>query len=329
MNVRHRIMPGLLVAALAGSALAVALAAPAHAAERQYLPTDLGSLGGDTTAVALNEAGVVVGTSAGHAFRWQNGQLTDLGTLGGDTSRAAAVNENGVVAGTSTDADGRDHAVIWRGARIVDLGLGTAVGINDRGQVIGDRTTATGTRRVLWHQGIATDLGPVPEGTYTYGINNRGDIIGTFPEPPGQPCGCTASAGIVHNRRLTTFGSFAPSTFNPASRPLGYNNKGDVVGLAAIEDGLSRPFRWHNGTLTQLPILGGYEGAAFGVNDSGLAVGRAQTDRQFPFAVPVTWTGSVVNDLTDQGLDWADSPAGVNNHGQIITNRDGRAYLYR
>lgn len=316
--------------------------------------TDLGTLGGATTAVALNEAGVVVGTSGDHAFRWQDGRLTDLGTLGGATSSAVGVYESGVIAGTSTDTLGRSHAVIWRGGGIVDLSFGTAAGINDLGQVIGERVVAVGPRRLiwvdgklidlgdtgsaafatlrlLWHDGRTTYLGRVPDGTYTYGINNRGDIIGTFPEPPGQPCGCTSSAGIKHDGQVTTFGSFGRSGYSPASRPLGYNNAGDVVGLAAINGSESRPFRWHDGTLTELPILGGYEGAAFGVNDTGLAVGYAQTNLWFPGVVPATWTGSVVNDLTDQGFDWTDTPAGVNNAGQIITNRVGAglAYLYR
>jgi hypothetical protein len=63
-----RIMPATLAAVLT-----VLIATPAHAAERQYVRTDLGTLdGGFTWAVALNEAGVVVGLSGEHAFRWQN-----------------------------------------------------------------------------------------------------------------------------------------------------------------------------------------------------------------------------------------------------------------
>src|SRR6185503_13442543 len=60
---------------------------PAYAA---YTLTDLGTLGGSSSqAVAINEAGQIIGQSylAGdaeqHAFVWQGGVMTDLGTLGG------------------------------------------------------------------------------------------------------------------------------------------------------------------------------------------------------------------------------------------------------
>jgi probable HAF family extracellular repeat protein len=84
---------------------------------RQIL--DLGALGaGYSDARGVNNRGWVVGESeqAGggrtHAFLWRKGRMIDLGTLiggGGGSSTASAVNDRGVIAGTS---DGR--AVIWR-----------------------------------------------------------------------------------------------------------------------------------------------------------------------------------------------------------------------
>ena len=58
---------------------------------------DLGTLGGIiSAALAVNEASQVVGdaftaTGATHAFLWENGVMTDLGTLGGSQSRAFAL----------------------------------------------------------------------------------------------------------------------------------------------------------------------------------------------------------------------------------------------
>ena len=53
--------------------------------------TDLGNLGGsDTRALAINNSGQVVGsartTTETHAFVWENGAMTDLGTLYGGLS---------------------------------------------------------------------------------------------------------------------------------------------------------------------------------------------------------------------------------------------------
>ena len=65
-------------------------------------------------------------TSAGflHAFLWDRGQMTDLGTLGGESSYATAINDGGVVVGFSQIAHSRNsHAFIWRkGSGMKDLG---------------------------------------------------------------------------------------------------------------------------------------------------------------------------------------------------------------
>jgi probable HAF family extracellular repeat protein len=80
--------------------------------------TDLGTLGGvGSMAAGLNNDDAIVGGSgtgggAFHAFYWQDGVMTDLGTLSG-RSEAVAVNAGGQVIGTSTTAAGESHAVLW------------------------------------------------------------------------------------------------------------------------------------------------------------------------------------------------------------------------
>jgi probable HAF family extracellular repeat protein len=130
--------------------------------------TDLGTLGRtytDSSAVAINGRGQIVGTSATgdggigkrHLVLWWNGKITDLGTLGGGFDEAVAINEHGQVIGNSVPAGGAVvHAFVWQNGKITDLGtLGgqesDASAINERDQIVGVSNTRSGTRHaVLW-----------------------------------------------------------------------------------------------------------------------------------------------------------------------------------
>ncbi len=97
-----------------------------------------------------------VGRERPRAFVWQDGIAQDLGALGGDgaASQALAINAAGVVVGTSGRArEGRPgaylpRAFVWQGGVMHDLNerlvagaadwvLRSAVGINAHGQIVG------------------------------------------------------------------------------------------------------------------------------------------------------------------------------------------------
>ena len=84
-----------------------------------------------------------------HAFLWQDGAMTDLGTLPGDAnSMATDINEKGQVVGTSCDATfSVCRAFLWEDGVMTDLNalippnsslfLAFGGGINDRGEIAG------------------------------------------------------------------------------------------------------------------------------------------------------------------------------------------------
>jgi probable HAF family extracellular repeat protein len=164
-------------------------------------PVSLGFLGNGAGGIAfgLNDAPHVVGEAStgttSRGFLWRGDKLFDLGAVGGsaNSSRAVAVNNVGVIAGTS---DGGTIPVQWRydpannGSNPtlqrlpVPSGLvfATPAAINDAGDIVGSATLSNyaGTHAVLWRGGEAIDLGTWPGGrsSRAFGINRSGKIVG-------------------------------------------------------------------------------------------------------------------------------------------------------
>jgi probable HAF family extracellular repeat protein len=88
--------------------------------------TDIGNLGSGMFAIAINDAGDVVGwgkldLKRDHAFLYRGGKLIDLGTLGGDHSFATGVGMNGDVVGRAQTAGGDYHAFFYQKGVMADL----------------------------------------------------------------------------------------------------------------------------------------------------------------------------------------------------------------
>lgn len=159
----------------------------------QELPMFPGDLAG--VALAINDEGQSAGFTAsctdGHALLWRNGIATDLGNLGGTFGVANAINNQGKVVGNSNlRGDTTSHAFLWEHGTITDLGTlpgdigSVALGINNKGQVVGDSSDASGEHPFLWQNGAMTNLNAlIPAGSSLFlidanGVNSRGEISG-------------------------------------------------------------------------------------------------------------------------------------------------------
>jgi probable HAF family extracellular repeat protein len=337
-------------------------------------PAAYGQVDGPGLTQFINNAGIVVGgadtTIADpnpsncvnpdcffhHAFRWQNGLLTDLGALPGvNWSHAAAINARGWAAGGSsiTDMDPltgsqAEHAVLWKGSEIVDLGtLGTglesaALSINNGGQVVGfstfdttpDPTSFKGAslHAFLWDKGVMQDLGTLggPDSSPAGGCNNQrmSLVAGTSftSSTPNPTTGIPTQHAFLWDKG--TMGDI-PTLGGTFAYAQCANNQGQMIGQSSLTGDVGcdpsdpfdtcdeHPFLWEHGTVRDLGTLGGSFALALWLNNNGEAVGGANTSGDEQFQA-ARWKNGVITGLKVLDDDCASLAYAVNSRGQAV-----------
>jgi probable HAF family extracellular repeat protein len=135
-------------------------------------------------AVDINNAGQVLIASqdepgtAEKAYLWTpSSGLRDLGSLGGVSTHAYALNDLGQVAGSSETTFETENAFFWSAQTgMINLGGATAIGLNERGQVLGWASTYA----FLWDSadGSFARIGPVGLTATPLDMNNAGEVVG-------------------------------------------------------------------------------------------------------------------------------------------------------
>lgn len=386
----------IAVAVFTALAIPVQFAGQQRQSARQprYKIVDLGTLGGPQSftffgdAKPMNNRGATVGQAdttvpdpnypnfnpylgsgspdafIEHAFKWQDGVLSDLGALPGvNSSTVGWINSSGTAAGQSTNSTvdpitgwPEEIAVLWKDGRVIDLGtLGgnesQADAINDRGQIAGIAANAvpdsfpsplglpgfgTQQRAFLWENGVMRDLGTLggPDADALL-LNNRGEVAGisytsSIPGSSGVP---TIGSFLWKNGKMLDLGSFGGTVGVPAW----LNNRGQIVGFSNLPgDATTHPFLWSRAEgLRDLGSFGGDFGLGFWVNEAGEAVGAA-TDPDGA-VLAFLWKDGVMTNLGTLAGDPCSSSEGINSSGQIVgsssaqctfDHTDTRAFLW-
>jgi probable HAF family extracellular repeat protein len=278
---------------------------------------------------AINEQGQVVGwaeTKKGdqHAFLWQKGKMTDLGTLGGKESEAVAINEQSQVVGWAETRKGERHAFLWQKGRMTDLGtLGgktsEAIAVNNRGQILGEaylRTSADGAgiyHTSLWQNGKTTRIGTPKDRITPVAINERGQVVGTIrTKAKGELYG---RAFLWQNGKLRDLGTLPRMK---DSVPADINNRRQVVGQS---DSYGHAFLWQNGKMRDLGTLPGEsDSAARAINERGQVVG--DSGRAGPSFL---WQqGKMASLPTPRRLDGL--AVAINERGQVAGHTEDECY---
>ncbi len=108
------------------------------------LPTDHESV--FSSALAINNQGQIVGFDNSEAVLWTQGREIELGDFGDEPNAALDVNDKGEVVGSSSEAEGRMRAFLWKNGQLLNLNkfipansgwvLLSAFRINNSGEIL-------------------------------------------------------------------------------------------------------------------------------------------------------------------------------------------------
>jgi probable HAF family extracellular repeat protein len=213
------------------------------------VPADLlsGTAANNSTAIAINDAGQVLGTNITGSFLWQGGTAAAL--FPASMGKAAALAANGAVAGNGADA----KAFLYKDGTITPCGtLGTgasstAAGINDAGDVVGSALIApvvggqpAENHAFVCRAGAMTDLGTL-YGAGTSGandINNQGEIVGQNSDTANVVRGSTSHAFVHRGGHMINLSDKIPtgSSFTALTYAFAINDAGQIIGRGVKGD---------------------------------------------------------------------------------------------
>lgn len=235
---------------------------------------------GGMAAWGISDDGVVVGNAGGHAVVWEKGVLRDLPSPGAIGAVALAINNRGQIVGLYTSSDRVEHACLWQrdpsernrsvgdptvmidlGAPAARLPFSRAIGINERGQIVGFSFPDVDTGCVfVWDQGALSNVlcrsasqfrlpvgisnpgevavtglpsvllshkGTVELSVMARGIGPNGLVACEF-SPFGQPHACLWDRGVVTDLGLSFTGLSVALAVNTRAELVGWSYDGST-----------------------------------------------------------------------------------------------------
>ena len=312
--------------------LTIALAAVANATVHAFIwdsrtgMTDLGSLGGDSIANAINDSGQIVGysfladQSTVHMVTWTlAGGIVDLGSIDNSIYSAGnAINSAGDIVGQGYDANGLQVIFFWSSStgfvslgEIPPAGYGYGYDINDSETIAGWVTAAP--NGIVWRPSFRRPryIGTLPGGatSQALGINNHSHITGTASLPSG------ALDAFIWTK---TGGMRDIDTVQEGVGTIGFaiNDRDEVVGFT---NGIELPFYWSDATgMRLLRSLGGQSTEVYAINNSGAIAGSSQTPASLFHATLWSSYRATPQDLGTLPGGSRSVAKGINFSGQVV-----------
>jgi probable HAF family extracellular repeat protein len=230
--------------------------------------------GVDFAPTAMNNAGQIVGfagaaTGGTEAVVYANGVLTGLGAFGGVSSYGAAINDAGAITGSFQTASGESHGFLYLNGHTIEFGAGTA----------------------------------------GYGINARGDVVGSKQSADG------ATPFVYSSGKLTDLANLGSGKQGSA---IDIDDAGNIAGesttTADTANASIHPFLYRNGAMIDLGALGSNRVTGAVATNAGQVAGYSEgADGTHAFV----YAAGSMRDLGNLGSEGL-SIHGMNAHGTLV-----------
>jgi probable HAF family extracellular repeat protein len=233
--------------------------------------------------------------------------VTNLGHLSGERDALGrGLNERGQATGAASLEPGRDHAFLYHGDHMTDIGVlpsftfSTGEDINNHGVIVGSCANVKGTRveerAFIYEKGVMRDLGTLGgKNSAATAINDKGWIVGKADIASGY-----THAFLYRDGKMMDLGTLRGGESTAAD----VNIHGHVVGWDS-----GRAFLWKDGAMKHLEGFKGYA-EAMAINDNGYVVGVEKC--------AYLWRDGKVKYLGGLKFLGGSFAFSINNHNQVV-----------
>ena len=252
-------------------------------------------------------------------------------------NHASGINNRGQIVGSYLDGDIVWHSYLFHKGIYTEMSdpdslpMGTALSsINDHGQMIGNSIDEGDDFPVGWGYGVLFDrdalsrilIIPNDKQFFTFGINNRGQITGTY--------GMNEESDYWFHIGLCgflldgeTLIDISPPDADSTVASIA-NDHGQIVGDYKDVNGEIHGFLYDKGGYVKIDFPGASESHTFGINNLGQIVGQ-YSDGSGTHGFLLEGHEFITIDFP--GASWTRAN-GINDHGQIVGNYIGEDGLY-
>jgi probable HAF family extracellular repeat protein len=270
--------------ACTATCIILSVASEAWAYDFNFIPIDVPGAA-TTQASDINDRGQIVGTFSdanglSHGFLNRHDTFTTIDFPGASRTSLSGINHRGEVVGDyfiprqGIDIGPQNNAFLYNKGvfTVIDQPAGEdrgpiVNGINNRGDMVGDLDAGPFVPFLRTANGQITiiDVPGATVLTHGFGINDRGQIVGSFQPLSGR----TESGFLDDHGRFTTID--VPGATGTTAR--GINDRGEIVGSYIGLDNRRHGFLDIRGHFITVDVPGALSTIVTGVNNHGLFVG--------------------------------------------------------